>query len=359
MTYELFTAILILVLLFILGIEYAWLYLMSNRQEKNHEKYKAVKKKASILFDGILYAPTETTRIGNLNSLRDLVGNDTQAFEIVDEMISELEQGSEDRIEDMNDKIQQIYDCLDPISLFASLLKNGDVHHQSYACRRLADFDCYDYLEEMQKLSESKNRMLSYNAAMALARLGYAEGVAAFVLRIQDDKRYSGRIINEIFSGFSLDREELASLILEDCNEYMKCTTIKAIAQYGMKKFENTYKEGCMSKNTNLRIACVKALGILKNPDNERILIMASNDRDWVVRMSAVNGLSELNSASAVTAVQAALNDKEWWVRQAAANALLNMDVGISKLEDVIKGYDRYASDAMKLALYKNVDLRG
>lgn len=359
MTYELFTAILILVFLFILGIEYTWLYLLADRQEKHQEKYRAVKKKVAALTEGIFYAPTGSAMTRNLESLRDLIGDDTEAFEIADRRISEMEQGDGNRVEDMQEKIRQIYGYLDPISLFAKLLKNGDVHHQGYACRRLADFDCYDYLEEICRLSESRNRTLAYNAAMALSRLGYAEGVAAFVLRIQDDKRYSGRIINEIFATFSLDRVKLASLIIEDCNEYMKCTTIKAIAQYGMHEFEGIYKEGCVSKNTNMRIACVKALGILGDPLNERLLIVASKDRDWVVRLSAVNGLSKLHSAEAVAAVQAALNDKEWWVRQAAANALLNMDVGISRLEDVIKGDDRYASDAMKLALYKNVDLRG
>ena len=51
------------------------------------------------------------------------------------------------------------------------------------------------------------------------------------------------------------------------------------------------------------------------------------------------------------------LKDKEWWVRQTAANALIDMNVSISEIEDVLSGYDKYASDAVKYALYRSIDM--
>ena len=45
-----------------------------------------------------------------------------------------------------------------------------------------------------------------------------------------------------------------------------------------------------------MRIACVKALGDLANPENEQLLITATYDKDWVVRSSAVKGLGKINN---------------------------------------------------------------
>ena len=38
--------------------------------------------------------------------------------------------------------------------------------------------------------------------------------------------------------------------------------------------------------------------------------------------------------------------------------SLIDMNVNISELEDVLGGYDKYASDAVKYALYRSVDLK-
>ena len=77
-----------------------------------------------------------------------------------------------------------------------------------------------------------------------------------------------------------------------------------------------------------------------------------------MVRSAAVKGLQKLGTPTAVQGVKEATKDKEWWVRQAAAYSLIDMNVNISELEDVLGGYDKYASDAVKYALYRSVDLK-
>ena len=83
--------------------------------------------------------------------------------------------------------IDGVYAALDPVKLFSDILKSGDKYRVGYACRRLADLDAYDYLNDIYELSKGKNRSIAYNAAMALARLGYTEGVAEYILKIQND----------------------------------------------------------------------------------------------------------------------------------------------------------------------------
>jgi hypothetical protein len=45
-------------------------------------------------------------------------------------------------------------------------------------------------------------------------------------------------------------------------------------------------------------------------------------------------------------------------VRQSAAGALINRNVSVSDIEDILGGYDKYASDAVKYALYRSIDMK-
>lgn len=161
-----------------------------------------------------------------------------------------------------------------------------------------------------------------------------------------------------LFANFSADREALAAEVMDKCDEYMKAVIIKAIAPYGFKRFHRLYSEGTASRNTDMRIACVRALGFLADPADEHTLLTAAKDREWVVRSAAVKGLQKLGTPAAIQGVKEATKDKEWWVRQAAAYSLIDMNVNISEIEDVLGGYDKYASDAVKYALYRSVNLK-
>ena len=105
-----------------------------------------------------------------------------------------------------------------------------------------------------------------------------------------------------------------------------------------------------------MKIACVKALSAFGYPEDEQLLQIAAGDKDWVVRAAAVRGLSLLHSQTALATVKHALGDKEWWVRQAAAQSITKMDISPSDLEEILGGYDRFAADAVKNVLYRQVD---
>ncbi|MEE3429234.1 MAG: HEAT repeat domain-containing protein, partial [Ruminococcus sp.] len=92
------------------------------------------------------------------------------------------------------------------------------------------------------------------------------------------------------------------------------------------------------------------------NPEDEQLLQIAAQDKEWVIRAAAIRGLSLLETPSALKSVKNALRDKEWWVRQTAANAITSMDISPSDLEDILGGYDRFAADAVKAVLYKKID---
>lgn len=349
----------IIICLFILSLEYLWLAILSKRQSDNYNKYETVSRKVAQMVEGILYSPTALSRKNETEALKELMGDDYKIFEMISAQLCFWEEyGDENTLENKIEVIDGIYDVLDPVKLFSDLLKANNKYTVGYACRRLADFDAYDYLNDILELSEGKNRDVAYHAAMALSRYGYAEGVAKFIIRIENDKQYSFRLVNELFDNFSADKAELASMVFSECKEYMKITVIKAISHYRLFEFEQMYIEGMSSKNSAMRIACIKALGDLANPENEQFLITATHDKDWVVRSSAVKGLGKIDTPNALEGIKEATKDKEWWVRQAAAGALIEMNVSISDIEDILSGYDKYAADAVKYALYRSVDMK-
>ena len=105
-----------------------------------------------------------------------------------------------------------------------------------------------------------------------------------------------------------------------------------------------------------MKIACVKALAAFGYPEDEQLLQIAAGDKEWVIRAAAVRGLSLLHSPTALSSVKHALGDKEWWVRQAAAQSITRMDISPADLEEILSGYDRFAADAVKTVLYRQVD---
>ena len=359
MQYELLAVLSVIFCLLLLGGEYLWLAVLAKKQEDSQNRYAAAEQKIQSMVEGILYSPTAASRQNETALLKELMGNDTRLFEMISAQLCFWEEyGDEETFGDKEAVIDSVYEALDPIKLFSDILRSGNKYRIGYACRRLADYDAFDYLGDIYKLSKGKNRDIAYNAAMALARLGYTDGVAEYILRIENDKRYSFRIVHELFATFSSDRAELAAQVLAACDDHMKTVVIKAIAPYGFERFHQLYREGTTSRNTDMRIACVRALGALADPADEHTLLTAAKDREWVVRSAAVKGLQRLGTPAAVQGVKEATKDKEWWVRQAAAYSLIDMNVNIAEIEEVLSGYDKYASDAVKYALYRSVSLK-
>ncbi len=355
---ELVAILCIIFCLFLLGFEYLWLALLAKRQEDDSNLYLDAAKKCNCMIEGILYGPTEKCREKETQELKKLMGDDIKMFEIINSQLCYWDEfGDEETLENKSEIIDKIYEVLNPVGLCGEIVRQQDKYKIGYACRRLADFDAYDYLKDIYELSKSKNRETAYHAAMALARLGYTEGVAEFIVRIENDRNYSCRIVNELFDDFSLSRYELAEAVFEKCGEYMKTVVIKAIAHYKISEFEPMYIDGTTSKNKEMRVACVKAIGYFAKPEYEHLLLTAAKDKVWIVRSAAIRGLERLGTPGAVNGIKEAMKDNEWWVRQTAATALIDMNVNISEIEEILSGYDKYASDAAKYALYRSVDL--
>ena len=359
MRYELLAVIGLIFCLVIIGIEYLFHYRLAELQDEKTINTRQLDQRIKFRVEGIIYAPTDLSRKSEIEALAKDIDNNFETYEksvsIIENTRDKFDRDDEE-YRDLDQLIDRVDEIVDPVSIYASMLDSNDIYHKGYALRRLADLGAEEYRDVMIELSQDKHRDLAYNAAMALAKFGDAENVAAFLLSIQDDRLYSGRIINEFFDDFKGDRVELSRILFENCNPYMMSNIIKAISPYKLEEYHRMFIENSASKSFQIKVASIKALAAFGNPDDEQLLQIAAQDKEWVVRAAAVKGLSLLDSPTALASVKNALRDKEWWVRQTAANALTSMDISPRDLEDILGGYDRFAADAVKSVLYKQID---
>ena len=357
MKIELISVIGLLLCLLIIGLEYILLYRLAELQDEHTARTENIRRRLDIHVEGVLYAPTDGSRNAEITALANEINGDFTVYEMAVEAIREHNGSSFSGDDEAKERlIERINAQVDPVAIYVKMLDEGDVYHKGYACRRLAELNAQEYRDKIKDCVGSKDRDLSYNAAMALCRMGDVYEVAEYLLSIENDTLYSGRIVNEFFAQFTGDRGELASLIFEKCNKYMKCTVIKTIAIYKLDRFRPMYLEGASGDDSQMKIACVKALAAFGYPEDEQLLQIAAGDKDWVIRSSAIRGLSLLKTQSALNTVKHALGDKEWWVRQTAAQVITRMDISPKDLEEILGGYDRFAADAMKNVLYKSVE---
>ena len=338
----------ILIILF----EYLWLSVLAERQDSQAKKAKELAERIDGMLKSILYYPTQNVLETEMASLERYVDQDAMKMDylatcIVDWLVSD----------DTNDEQKMllctINDRIRPLEYFENLLKTGNTYEKAYACRKLAIFGADEHIGAIRKLSYARNRDLAYNAAMALSVFGDEKPVFDFILRAEKHYDYSHRIILELFDAYGGDLRSLSRRLLEEGNEYIRSSVIKGISDRGFTDFVPLFLDGLNSKQPNLQIACIRALGHIGNPDHQRALITAAHDKVWQVRSSAVKELGRINTPQTKQALLEAVKDSEWWVRYNAARTLIQIDTDFEYVEQVLNGYDRYAADMMKYVLYR------
>ncbi len=357
---ELISVIALLACLLFIGIEYILHYRLAELQDEHEARVENIRRRLAIHVEGVLFAPTESSRDAEIAALSDEINGDFEVYELALEAIRNY-QGSDFHSdpEKMELLIARVNERVKPVEIYGKMLESDDVYHRSYACRRLADLEAAEYHDKIAEFVLDKNRELSYNAAMAMCRMGDVDRVADYLVSIQNDRLYSGRIVNEFFAKFTGSRQALAEKVFEACNPYMRCTVIKTVAEYKIAAFRDMYIQGATGNDFQMKIACVKALAAFGYPEDEQLLQIAAQDKSWVIRSSAIRGLSLLRTPTALHTVKRGLSDKEWWVRQTSAQAITKMNISAKDLEEILGGYDRFAADAMKAVLYRTVDTEG
>jgi hypothetical protein len=355
LTPETIAWIAVAVCLAVILVQYIWLAILSYRQENEKRKYNQAFRTIEELLESILYSPTVSSMNSEIQALYSFVGKDKVKMDILSSQTLELLVSSktDDR---QKAAIVAVTQKIKPMDFFIKMLHRGNTFEKAYGCRKAAVYYIESEIPYIRKLSKSKNKVLAYNAAMALSSFGDEEAVAEIIQSYQFNYECSFRIILELLDIYSGDICSLAKRIFQNCDEYIKATVIKGLSDYKLSEFEGVYFSGLSSKNINLKIACIQALGKIGKPEYEHLLITAAHDINWVVRSTAVKQLV-YNTDQTKKALVKATCDSEWWVRFNAAKTLVSIDPDLTYVENVLQGYDRYGSDAVKYILYRKYSL--
>lgn len=358
-SYEIWGAILIILFLVLLCVEYLWLYVLSKKNEESDVQKREINARIHAMMEAFLYAPTVSAKETECASLLEYIGSDPEKKDEAAVQFIQLMRRSEDIPPEKLESLGRLYEQLEFIPFYADRLRQGDDYEKSYAVRRLADFDASDKTEDIRKLLDNKNPNVVYNAAMALSELGDMDAVVRFAKKSENNRYYSHRVLLELFQAFRGDRAKLVRLLYDQCDNYIKATCVKAFTADRIEELAGLYMEGMTDNDVNLRIACVKALAQFGNPQYEQKMKIALNDKNWIVRLAAVSGLEKIGTETALESLVEATQDEEWWVRNAAARAIVTIDFHLVYVEKVLSGYDKYAADAVKNALYKQINMSG
>lgn len=354
MSNEIFTSYVVLIAGILLAAEYLWLYVAAQNQEKYLKRKKNRYNEISSLYKSALSAPTLSIREKEIDSLNSYVGNDN--FKYYDAVNIYIDYASGERLSENQKMIlRQIYERLDPEARLIEILENVNNNEKAYVIRLISSLNLAQHVPNLKKYLRSRNKNLSYHTGMALSQLGDEESTLEFIKLCGENHTLSSRVIMEILCNYSGDKASLVKQIYGDVDDYMKSTVIKGLKNDRLYELKDIYREGVLSKSAAIRNACVKALSAFGDIEDEHTLITAMNDQDWVVRLSAIEGLERIGTATCLEAIIKATSDDEWWIRRNAAAALVRIDPTLENVENVIRGYDRYAADAVKSALSKEV----
>ncbi len=358
-SYEILAAALIIAFLLLLCAEYIWLYIISKKNEEITIQKREINLRIHSTMEAFMYSPTQSSREKELESLLEYIGNDPAKKDEAAVQFIQLMHRKDDIPPEKLEALGRLYEQLDLIAFYAQRLEKGNRYEKSYAARRLADFMATDQIEHIRRLLNDKHADLVYSAAMALSELADEDSVVRFAKECETNRNYSHRVLLELFQAYTGDRAGLVRRLYGECDDYIKSTAVKAYTPDCIEELESLYTEGLSSKDNNLKIACVKALAQFGKPEYEQKMSIALNDKNWIVRLAAVSGLEKIGTQSALESLVSATQDEEWWVRNAAAKAIVHIDFHLLYVEKVLKGYDKYAADAVKNALYKQIKMNG
>jgi len=330
---------------FFISIIVIWFFRYFRESSTTNIKQQLEKEFASYFNTG---KENKRTIIQRLNKI---VGKSARRKEL---FINIVIRHDDDFMETNHDHLLNIYELTGTKAFLLKRLQSKSVHTQSLACRHLGELQLSDTRSSIIKLISSKNNDVVYHVMLALAKLGDKEGLVHILTNESPHINLSHRAIIEIISVFNGSKEELFRETIERSDDYMKGILIKAIAPYGIAGLSEYFTNNLNSVDKNLKIASIRALSELNNPDYEADMLAMLEDHDWEVRAAAAKGLEKIGTQKSLADLGKTTGDSVWWVRHNAASALVLIPGGIEYASSIISGDDKFAREAVTSVIEMN-----
>ncbi|WP_162805786.1 HEAT repeat domain-containing protein [Sporosarcina sp. PTS2304] len=330
-----------LIVTFIVAIFITWLYSIISQA-----KYK----KINNFLDARLVCYFESEDHHKHRVIREInkyIGDSTLKKK---QLIERVLQYGEQFIDNHPKQLMGLYEETGITDYLVKSLSAKRYYNKAIACRKIGDLRIYSTEADLYKLHTIPNNEVLYNVLLALAKLGDAERLIKILVVDSNKINLSFRSIIEVIEQFNGSEEAKESLIkqaIEESDEYVKAILIKAAASGNYESLAETYIKYLESHTVGLRIACIRALSGLRNPDYEYDIINMLHDKEWEVRAAAAKGLGDFGTYRSYEPLANATRDGEWWVRNNAAHALVSLPGGKYYAQQLVGDEDRYSREAI------------
>lgn len=246
-------------------------------------------------------------------------------------------------------------------------LKSSNKFLKALACKRLGEYRSKKPIKHLITVLQLPIVDITYNALMALAKIGDEEAFAEAFENINSKVILNERSLMEILDSFEGDKKYIYKKMISSSNNYLSVVFIKSSGNH-----MDVYKGEKISKylndeNKEKRIAALKAIGSMGDSRYVKNIINLLSDKEWEVRAVAAKVLGKLEDDNAIFPLVNALSDRQWYVRYNAAESILSIDRGLDIIPTIFEGKDRFAKDIIisaienldfmkKIDLYENSD---
>lgn len=194
---------------------------------------------------------------------------------------------------------------------------------------------------ELQKGLRDKNYLVSFACATALAKIGerqhLAETLSLLTKREDLGPDKAAQVLLEFGSGIC---GELSLLLdKEDIHRKWKYLIVDLLGywQY-LKSGPTLLKLLNTSKDSEMKIRSIKALGEMPYIESAPALAAHLDDKNWSIRSEAAKALGKIGASEYSGKMVKSLSDKNWWVRYNAAWALASFgEEGITLLKKMAR----------------------
>lgn len=177
----------------------------------------------------------------------------------------------------------------------------------------------------------------------------------AFVELESDQLSHHAKVIQDGLLSHPYDHEVLAKELWQHHQYFRESVVIGIVGFITLRSenFQETFFDILQKEQINLEIKTSMMRYFRRHPYSkmEQVLISYASDYEDVIRIVAVDVLSEYPSKEVIRTLRESLKDENWYVRRNASLSLVKLNVSKEDILDVLTGHDRYAKEMVRYHL--------
>lgn len=233
-------------------------------------------------------------------------------------------------------------------------LSEDNSYAKALACKKLGELRSKKAVPYLLKEVVSSSQDVTYNALLALAKIGDTKGFLKAFENINSSILLSERSLIEVVDSFEGDKSAIYSQMIDYDNEFVSCIFIRSAGGYKDDALGEQIAKFLKCDSKERTLSAIKALAGMHDARYINQISELLTHETWEIRAISAKALGSFNDLSVIDKLIDALSDRQWFVRYNAASSLLNLDTQLKHIARVFKREDKFAKDILISAMENN-----